>query len=218
MLQLIRDKSYRIDNFTILGERHSGTNFLQKLITQNLQIDVTWHCGWKHFFGFNAPCMIKSKNTLFVGIIRNPYDWIMAMRKKPHHVHPDNLSSIESFLFNEWSSIYHMYKEITEDRNIITGLKYNNIFELRQTKAEYLYFKAPLMCSNYIFIRYEDLLYSARSILNLISCKFHIPFKPTGKIKVIDKKPYVIDPSTKLLIDNNLHWDIENLLGYFLNK
>jgi hypothetical protein len=215
MLQLIKDNSYKIHNFTILGERHSGTNFLERLITKNFELNVTWHCGWKHFFGFNAPSMIRSPNTLFIGIIRNPYDWIMAMRKKPHHVNPDNLNSIESFLFNEWSSMQNMYKEIIEDRNLINNKRYKNIFELRKIKSEYLYFKAPLLCANYVFIRYEDLLYSAHSVLTTIGLKFNLKPIKNGKIKVTNKEPYIIDENIKTLIDDNINWDIENLLGYF---
>lgn len=215
MLQLVRDKAYKINNFTILGERHSGTNFLEKLIKQNFSLEITWHCGWKHFFGFNAPSMIRSKNTLFIATIRNPYDWIMAMRKKPHHVHPDNLSSIESMMFNEWHSMQSVYREILEDRHIFTGQRYKNIFELRKVKTEYLYYKAPILCDNYIFIKYEDLLNSYSSILDIIETKFNLIRNTHSKVKVIEKTPYKIEPDIKQMIDNNIDWSIENLLGYF---
>ena len=41
-----------IKKFTIYGERCSGTNYLQNLVNDNFEIELTWEYGWKHFFGF----------------------------------------------------------------------------------------------------------------------------------------------------------------------
>ena len=41
-----------IKNFTIFGERCSGTNYVQQLILKNFDTEITWKYGWKHFFGF----------------------------------------------------------------------------------------------------------------------------------------------------------------------
>jgi hypothetical protein len=41
-----------IKKFTIMGERCSGTNFLEQIILSNFHINITWEYGWKHFFGF----------------------------------------------------------------------------------------------------------------------------------------------------------------------
>ena len=38
-----------MQKFTIYGERHSGTNFLQKVICENFRLKITWDFGWKHF-------------------------------------------------------------------------------------------------------------------------------------------------------------------------
>ena len=39
--------------FVILGERCSGTNFLEEVITQNFDITYTSEYGSKHFFCYN---------------------------------------------------------------------------------------------------------------------------------------------------------------------
>ena len=45
-----------------------------------------------------------------------------------------------------------------DDRNIYTGERYKNIFELRHTKIKYMVEDLPNRVKNYIFIRYEDLI------------------------------------------------------------
>ena len=41
-----------VNNFTIYGERCSGTSYLEGIITKNFNAKITWDFGWKHFFGF----------------------------------------------------------------------------------------------------------------------------------------------------------------------
>ena len=55
-----------IENYTIYGERCSGTNFLVRLMEQNFDnYKVTWDYGNKHFFGFHEDKLKESDNTLF---------------------------------------------------------------------------------------------------------------------------------------------------------
>ena len=42
-----------IKKVTIYGERCSETNYLEQLLINNFDIDITWKYGWKHFFGFH---------------------------------------------------------------------------------------------------------------------------------------------------------------------
>lgn len=39
--------------FTIFGERCSGTNFLEKAILENFELEMTNEYGWKHFWGYS---------------------------------------------------------------------------------------------------------------------------------------------------------------------
>ena len=63
-----------LNKFTIYGERCSGTTYLEQIINLNFKADITWEYGWKHFFGFHD--LTNSDDTLFICIVRNPYDWI----------------------------------------------------------------------------------------------------------------------------------------------
>ena len=45
-----------ITQFTIFGERCSGTNYLEECILNNFDINVTWKYGWKLFLDFKTNC------------------------------------------------------------------------------------------------------------------------------------------------------------------
>jgi hypothetical protein len=104
-----------ITNYTIYGERCSATNYLEELISLNFDVDINWNFGWKHFFGFNN--FNNSDNTLFIGIVRNPYDWINSLYRDQHHL-PRDFINIEKYLKNEFYSIRDNDCEYLEDRNI----------------------------------------------------------------------------------------------------
>ena len=55
-----------ITKFTILGERASGTTFLQHAIRENFNLSVTWEYGFKHFFGFSDYESLEHVHTLDV--------------------------------------------------------------------------------------------------------------------------------------------------------
>lgn len=226
-----------IKNFTIYGERHSGTNLLESMFTHSSSIPVTWDYGWKHFFGWkNDQIKNYGKNTLFLCIVRNPYDWIMAMHKIRHHI-PLDRDSIIDFMTKEWYSVsdvidtitnkkplskrgpYYeaksniVYTEIMQDRDWVTNERYKNIFELRAKKLDYLYNVIPTIAKNYEFIRYENLCSEYPEIMIKIFKKYKIKNKNID-IKIVSKKPYLLSKDVKKIINQNIDWDIENKIGY----
>ena len=160
-----------ITKFTIFGERCTGTNYLQYLIQQNFEIEITWKYGWKHFFGFNE--LKNSDDTLFIGIVRNPYDWMNSLFREQHHL-PEKFKNINNFLNDEIYSLYDKNDENNihkNDINIYTKEKYKNIFELRNTKLKFLIEDMPSLVKNYLVIRYEDLLDDFENTMNKIKEK-----------------------------------------------
>lgn len=137
-----------IKKFTILGERCSGTNFLENAIRRNFDIDITWDYGWKHFFGFND--YKNSDDVLFIGIVRNPYTWVDSLFRTPHHLQDELRIRTNNLLYDQhkfltsecWSyrddNDSKSINEIIEDRNIYTKGRYKNIFEMRKVKCQYL--------------------------------------------------------------------------------
>ena len=172
----------KIKNFTIYGERCTGTNYLELLIEKNFGIPVTWDYGWKHYFGYAN--LSASNETLFLGIVRHPLDWLNSFWNQPHHVVYSAKKDKESFLNEKIWSIYdsgdtenkHDFgKDIPESYHLIEKNRpYNNIFELRKTKAEFLFNTMPFSVQNYHFIKYEDLKNELENTLQVISQKFHL--------------------------------------------
>lgn len=173
----------KLSKFTIYGERCTGTNYLENLVLKNFDVDITWEFGWKHFFGFHDNKLLNSDDTLFICIIRDPIDWINSFFREKHHLplkYMKNLTEEEKiykFLndefwsFNDNNGNRDTSKEILVDRNIYTGDRYKNIFELRYTKNNFLLKDMPKKVKNYIFIRYEDLKYNLDKVMKEIKNK-----------------------------------------------
>jgi hypothetical protein len=217
---LYANNNTKIVNFTIYGERHSGTKLLKRTIETGFNIPVTWNYGWKHFFGqYHKKVSDYGINTLFFGIVRDPYDWIMAMYKKPYHVPSYISKDMGSFLFSEWMSVGKDGKEKVdpygniEDRNFVNGQKFKNIFELRQIKNNYLYSGMPNN-TNYFLLSYEELTKDINKILSEVSELFSLKIK---KLPPKIHKPHIynIDEETQINITKNISWQIENKLGYY---
>jgi hypothetical protein len=198
-----------ITKFAILGERCSGTNFLEESISKNFSIDYTTQYGNKHFFCYNN--YNNSDDTLFLGIIRNPIYWINSFSVELHHVPEINRNNIQNFLFNEFYSVEnevntnqpisdtgifklankfytHKYKLNMRDLNYTTGQKYKNIFELRKVKNNFLMNDMNKKVKNYLLINYEDLLYNFNNVLQIISNKFNLKPKLFSFLKPVKYK------------------------------
>jgi hypothetical protein len=223
-----------IKKFTIYGERSSGTNFLEKSMLLNFNLEFTKDFGHKHFFCFDDCCKKQSDDTLFIGIIRNPVYWLNSFIQKPYHL-PNHNKNPKNFLFNEFysvcdekplSTMKKTYDINKKDLNYITGKKYKNIFELRKNKNNYLMNIIPKKVKNYILINYEDLLYNYANILEIIKKKFMLPkkhdkyirsagYKQSTTVKYNGEKNIIFPPSLLEHIWSNLDVSQENKLGYF---
>lgn len=215
-----------IKYFTIYGERCSGTNFLLHAIKDNFNLEFSNNYSWKHFFGhYNFEKNDIEDETLFIGIIRNPIEWIDSFYKKMHHIPSENKINIFTFLFNEFHSVYeNSNKEIMEDRHILTKERYKNIFELRKVKNNYLTKTMPNSVKNYILIRYEDLRDNYEAVLNFIKQKFNLiqknniykkifSYKGNNELLYIKKKIILKKRIIKLIL-HNLDTEQENGIGY----
>lgn len=205
-----------IEKFTILGERCTGTNLLEELMTTNFNIDVTWEFGWKHFFGFYDFKKTENEDkTLFIGIVRHPIFWINSFFKEQHHI-PNAPINIDKFLFSEFYSVNNKNNIIQEDLNYITKKKYKNIFELRFFKNYYLINTMPKNVKNYILINYEHLRDNTEFILDRIKNTFNL----RQKLPIYKKISYYKKDKSKQFSvkKNTLPIKYELLCVFHLNK
>jgi len=230
MLYLYRRNPCEIKQYVLYGERHSGTKFLSNIFNKIFDLPLSSEYGHKHFFGFIPEDAISdAKTTLFVGIIRNPYDWIAAMNSLPHHT-PSHLIPIYDHLLDEWYSIGQYYrvfdkktysvdkktKEIIEDKNFETKQRYYNIFEMRNKKMHYLINTIPLLAYNYILISYESLISNIELYINTVATSYKLQINNKSiRYSYINPAPQrILLPETEKIITNNLNWKIENQMGY----
>ena len=213
-----------IKYFTIYGERCSGTNFLEKTILENLNVSVHYDFNWKHFFGFYNFINIEKENeTLFIGIVKEPIEWINSLFRDLHHIPSENRINIDAFLLNEFYSIEDN-KEIMEDRNMITKKRYSNIFELRKVKNDFLINKIQKLVKNYVLIKYEDLCNNHDNVLDYICTNFNIQKKNNPYVKIIKykgkenynykRKEIQIESDKIEIIKKSLDKEQEKILGY----
>lgn len=220
MLQLCQYHSNPIFHYTIYGERHSGTNFLQQCIQNTFGLTLNSFFGSKHFFGWCKPETISyhkyARNNLFIGIVRNPYNWIHSFYSLPHHVPKENSWNIEYFITNEWYSVDNVLIEIMTDRNFNCkpSRRYKNIFEMRREKCLYLSQVMPLIAHNYILISYDLFIKNHNNYMNIIGQRFNL--KKIGEPpQALHKTDGNFDQRIKNIIDSNLDWSVEESLGYF---
>jgi hypothetical protein len=198
-----------IKKFVIIGERCSGTNYLEESISNNFDIQYTIEHGNKHFFCFNNYNNVYTEDTLFIGIVRNPIYWLNSFSKELHHVPHHNKQSLRNFLFNEFYSIvendpiesnnnsimnttpYRQGDKINKyDLNYVNGKKYSNIFEMRKLKNYYLINCMPKKVKHYILINYENLLYNYNETLLDIKNKFNLKQKHSNHNTFVHIKKY----------------------------
>lgn len=190
--------------FVILGERCSGTNFLEEALTQNFDITYTSEYGNKHFF-CNNNYTTASEDTVFIGIVRNPIYWLNSFSKELYHI-PSINKPLRNFLFNEFYSVFDEQQNkksmmdfnifsnnVSEpinpkDLNYLNGNKYKNIFEMRKLKNHYLMNIMPRKVKNYILVNYESLLYNYDATLNTLQSKFDLVKKNDTYVKIKNYK------------------------------
>lgn len=212
-----------INKYVIYGERHSGTKFLEKLISC-FDITKSKQFGHKHFFRPNHilnSSYNELNNTLFLCIVRNPYDWLLAFHQLRHHCGISNAKHIYNFLSKEWWSRHEFLgKEILADHHLYIDRRYKNIFEMRTNKLSYLKNILPYYINNYILIRYEDFLDPrfCKFFINNLTNRFNLSQQHNQPIPVFKNKKFYYQKINDALINyinSNIDWTIENQIGYY---
>jgi hypothetical protein len=84
----------------LLGERHSGTKWMTEHLTECFGQDIHVRksfSAWKHWFQIENP---RVENAVVVAQFRNPYYWLEAMHRFPHHA-PEHFDLDWKTFFNK---------------------------------------------------------------------------------------------------------------------
>lgn len=225
--------------FQVLGERGSGTNLVRKSITKTFRMMRTEALGWKH----GMPHMIAIPQDMLVVIsVRNAFDWAASLYKRPWHGDPVMQTlSFSDFLRAEWAGIVdrtsdfegvhpelHVDQQPLQlDRHPITGKAYENIFEMRNVKAEGMIGMMNRGC-NLAFVQMEKFIDNPLGFLEAVDKHFALAgtergyrpitrkmgnrFRPTVKNRPAPPAPWPANDRDFAL--SQLDPEIEAALGY----
>lgn len=158
----------------IFGERCSGTNFVAQLLRRNAwRLPLTDEHGWKH--GFCDGVAGPAADTLFVLVVRDPFDWAASLWRTPWHAaQPLRDASFPEFVRMEWRCEWgrdmalaaedpRVGEEMTHERDPATGRRFVDVFALRAAKLR-AHLALASRVRRFAVVRYEDAAASPREV------------------------------------------------------
>lgn len=227
-----------ITRFQVMGERSSGTNYVNRILGRNSDLKSTDILGWKHGF----PMAVGLPPDLAViCVVRDARDWALSMHRKPWHTGP-NMQKLpfHRFISSPWDTYVDQDKyfrgaarqgflgqPLQLDRHPITGRRFENIFALRHAKLVGMlsYLNRKCTC---ILLRAETVQAFPQESLDAILEALELPersepFKGVTKRlgskfnMAVEERPKTPERMSKAGLDflrKNLDLKLEAQLGY----
>ena len=199
-----RSSTCRIEVFSILGERCSGTNYVQRLLEGNFDTANTDDFHYRHFFGFEQPqhTYRKAQCVLFVGVVRAPVAWLDCFYKYQWQLdqwqYPDWMAfltlPIQSYRESEMNYTLSLLPAeqraaardemlthpLFHDRNFDDEQlsPWQDVFQLRQVKGEYMVDRFRSKVDKYVMVKLEDLQAHYAHFLHILQLWFNL--QPRG--------------------------------------
>lgn len=176
--------------------------------------------------------------VLGVVIFREPIDWLSSMHRRSWHA-PATLRDqpFSEYIRQEWVCVideetfglsrkHPAYgTELMLERHPLTGRRFPNILQLRNTKNRVFLSLIPRL-QNVVCLRYEDSRDAPEEVLDRLSRHFALThsdvFQPITTDKGRGKEPFVPhpsfrpDPEDMAFIRQELDHELESRLGYKL--
>lgn len=181
--EAVRHGSDPITQMQVLGERCSGTNYVNVLTRKNVKCATSDLMGWKH--GFMQRNAIPS-NTLLICSMRNSTSWIKSLFQKPWHATQDvQDASFSDFIRMPFETRVDKVKYfpdsqvgdvVQQDRHPITGEAFETPFAMRAAKHEALLGLRARGC-NVVLVHFERVLSNPQSFLEDLRRDFGVDLK-----------------------------------------
>ena len=226
-----------IKRVCILGERVSGTCFVQSLISSNTKLKIDSSYGHKHFFqDIDKICKENTSDVLFVFITRDVISWLSSMKNTPYHadIPIRRCKDFSKFIRMEWSCVHDNTSGVSEldkrygtemmnERDPYTGEKFKNVIEMRTAKADHC-MAIGKMVENFVHIRYEDVRDDPDKFIEYLTNEFKITpkskFSPVTSMRGKGKVPYTpknyppVSEEDEKFIWENIDTCTEKNIGY----
>ena len=236
-----------INSLHVMGERNSGTNYVQSLILNNCRAaqgerlfrrENQARLGWKHGF----PVMKGApRDVLALGIHREPMAWLQSMRRTPWHAarHLRDLP-FSQFIRQEWQAVVDdtglgvspddqiWHQELMSERDPLTGLRFANVMRLRNAKNR-AFCTLDHMFPNILRVNYESVLANPVAFLDALCATYgflraeqfttviHDRATP-GRGVFVPKPIEPVSPADLKFITQELDLQMEESLGYQLRQ
>ena len=103
MFEHIRFDSKPINTFFVMGERCSGTNYLNWIVNRNVQVTSLGIEYWKH--GFPVFDAIPRRMAIIVSY-RNAISWLLSLYANPWHTSSEMQTlNFSQFIRHPWETV-----------------------------------------------------------------------------------------------------------------
>lgn len=229
--------STKLTQVCVVGERVSGTCFIQSLIAQNTRLRPVSPYGHKHFYqDIGKLRREENDDTLFVFISRDLVEWLNSFKNNTFHAEASirNCKDMSSFLRMEWKCVFDKTSGTSEsssqygtemlcERNPSDGKRFRNVVQMRNSKMWH-FLGVQEHVQNYLHVRYEDVRDNPEKFLRGMSETFGVArtkvFHPVHTVRGKGRIPYArktyadMSPEDTDFVVANVDDDLESLLGY----
>ncbi|MEX0849095.1 MAG: hypothetical protein WD055_02605 [Candidatus Dependentiae bacterium] len=222
----IHSSGDKITELALIGQRCSGTNFIQGLMKANFpsyffnhpinQKQVPHKHHWPVVDNVNDFPFLRKDNCLFVLVVRDPYNWLKSLFSHKELLPHQDRTSFYNFI----STKFH-YPHIPEKTS------FQNILDARNLEMKN-FLTIGMEVKNFLFVRYEDVVKNPEQFIGFVSECFELtkkePFvaintyKDSGNQSFEPKKYAPISSSDLELVNNSLNWEMETFMGYSLKS
>lgn len=187
--------------FHIVGPYNTGTNFLHALLdangiphtptaaTPNIYKDAFKHYPWPVTVRVLAARSTHTADLVFLVMARDPYSWLLALRKSPYEMeYTDYVSpcAIGTHAINHDASYAQHLRTTLAGEEIDAAFRFGSVVDYwTRFYGDYLsaYHKGAI---SVLFLRYEDAVQATPECINFLraglglppSDHFHVPVNP----------------------------------------
>ena len=230
-----RSTECRVELVSLLGERCSGTSYLQQLLESNFNVSNTDEYHYRHFFGFEQSDhpFKQAECVLFVGVIRAPMEWLDCFYKYQWQLDQWRYTDWQSFLtqpivsYTESEMNYTLsqlpvserpaarqamlQKSIWHDRNFadVQLSEWQDVFELRRVKSAFMLDTFPHMAHNYVLVRLEDLQAHKDRFLHILRLWFNLQLS-SGNTPPAERADVTVESPMPAYLDAQMDYDISH--------
>jgi len=227
-----------IKGFKVIGERNSGTNYMQGLLEGAFpNYTSNYPEGpFKHMFGHSLfqESYLKARNEIatdiiWVFMVRKPCDWADGMFRKPHHICPPTKPSDCKELITGPVTGYGDLNGITREEfmnlpmydsaELSDGevLAYSNIFKLRAHKLRKMKQIMDLFPHRSIIVDYEVVKKAPGVFIHDLVQQFNFTVDPTfnsGGSSNRIHSAMCLNEKEWVIAQKNIDWSMEGLFGH----